>query len=83
MRSLRNVTITLDEDTAHWARVQAAHRHTSVSRFIGELLRARMRQDEDYETARHAYLRQELRPLSRPHDTYPPRDELHDRPAVR
>ena len=29
---MRNVTITLDEETARWARVEAAMRGTSVSR---------------------------------------------------
>ena len=38
---MKNVTITLDEDTAQWIRVQAANRATSVSRVVGEMLRER------------------------------------------
>lgn len=39
---LRNVTVTLEEDVAQWARVEAAKRDTSVSRLLGELLKERM-----------------------------------------
>ena len=40
---MKNVTITLDEETARWARVEAAHRDMSVSRLIAELLQEHMR----------------------------------------
>ena len=39
---LRNVTVTLEEDVARWARVEAARLDTSVSRLLGELLKERM-----------------------------------------
>lgn len=39
---LRNVTVTLQEDVAQWARIEAARRNTSVSRLLGELLKERM-----------------------------------------
>jgi hypothetical protein len=39
---LRNVTVTLDEEVAQWARIEAARRDTSVSRLLGELLREKM-----------------------------------------
>ncbi len=39
---LRNVTVTLEENVAQWARIEAARRDTSVSRLLGELLRERM-----------------------------------------
>jgi hypothetical protein len=39
---LRNVTVTLEEDVARWARIEAAKRDTSVSRLLGELLKERM-----------------------------------------
>jgi hypothetical protein len=39
---LRNVTVTLEENVAEWARIEAARRDTSVSRFLGEMLRERM-----------------------------------------
>ena len=40
-RHLRNVTVTLEEDVAQWARIEAARRDTSVSRLLGELLKER------------------------------------------
>jgi len=40
-RRLRNVTVTLEEDVAQWARIEAARRDTSVSRLLGELLKER------------------------------------------
>jgi len=39
---LRNVTVTLEEDVAQWARIEAARRDTSVSRLLGELLKESM-----------------------------------------
>lgn len=35
---MKNVTITLSEDTARWLRIKAAQDDVSVSRWIGELL---------------------------------------------
>jgi hypothetical protein len=39
---LRNVTVTLEEDVARWARIEAARRDISVSRLLGELLKEHM-----------------------------------------
>ncbi len=39
---LRNVTVTLEEDVAQWARIEAARQDTSVSRLLGTLLKERM-----------------------------------------
>jgi hypothetical protein len=39
---LRNVTVTLEEEVARWARIEAAKRDTSVSRLLGELLKEHM-----------------------------------------
>jgi len=36
------VTVTLEEEVAKWARIEAAKRDTSVSRLLGELLKERM-----------------------------------------
>lgn len=41
-RRLRNVTVTLEEDVAQWARVEAARQDTSVSRLLATLLKERM-----------------------------------------
>jgi hypothetical protein len=41
-RRLRNVTVTLEEDVARWARIEAARHDTSVSRLLGALLKERI-----------------------------------------
>jgi hypothetical protein len=54
---LRNVTVTLEEDVAQWARIEAARRDTSVSRLLGELLKERMSAENNYEQAMRRSLR--------------------------
>jgi hypothetical protein len=78
----RNVTITLDEETARWARVEAARRDTSVSRLVGEMLRERMLHAREYESAMLGYLSRTPRPLKRT-GGYPSREELHERGRLR
>jgi hypothetical protein len=75
----RNVTITLDEKTARWVRVEAAKRDMSVSRFVGELLSDRRRREEGYEAARNLFLGRKPRPLRAPGDSLPSREEVHRR----
>ncbi len=45
---MRNVTVTLDEATARWARVEAARRDMSVSSLLREPLPARMAGEGNY-----------------------------------
>jgi hypothetical protein len=80
---MKNVTVTLDDKTAAWARRQAAERDMSLSRFIGELLQRNMGQARDYERAMQRFFEAEPVPLKAPHDRYPPRDELYDRGRLR
>jgi hypothetical protein len=76
---VRNVTITLDDETALWARMEAASRDTSVSRFVGELLRQRMLDSGEYARARRSYDRRSASPLTAGDQPYPTRAELHAR----
>lgn len=80
---MRNVTITLDEETARWARIQAAERDTSVSRLVGELLQERMIADRLYREAEERFFSLEPRPLGKKGERYPRREELYDRPRLR
>ena len=80
---MKNVTITLDEETAKWARVNAAQQSVSLSRFIGELLRERMRHSRKYEEAMSSWFAAKPFPLEGPAERYPTREELHDRPVLR
>ena len=53
---MKNVTVTMEDTVADWARMEAARRNTSVSRLIGELLAEKMRHDDAYARA----MREEL-----------------------
>lgn len=48
---MKNVTITMEDHVADWARMEAARRNTSVSRLVGEMLAEKMRRDDAYERA--------------------------------
>ena len=80
---MKNVTITLDEETARWARVHAAEKNVSLSRFIGELLRERMHHSREYEEAMRRYFSSKLVIRRQPGERRPTREELHDRAALR
>ena len=80
---MKNVTITLDEETARWARVHAAEHNMSLSRFVGELLRERMLRSREYEDAMRRYFRSRLVVRRRPGERRITREELHDRAGLR
>lgn len=82
-RRLKNVTVTLEEDVARWARVEAARRDTSVSRLLGEILRAEMLRTPKYQEAMRTYLAKEPAEHRRPGQSLPTREELHDRSGLR
>ena len=79
---MKNITITLDEETAAWVRVCAAQKNVSLSHFVGELLRDRMRESHDYEGAMRGFLAEKPVKLKKPGERYLTRDEaLHGRNA--
>lgn len=82
-RVMKNVTITLDEETARWARVRAAEENTSVSRLVGQMLREKMQAERSYEEAMQRYLALEPVELRKPGESYPSREELYDRAGLR
>jgi len=75
---MRNVTITMEESVADWARMEAARRNTSVSRLVGELLAEKMRHDDAYERALQDWLQRERSWKSDGSD-YPSRERSHAR----
>ena len=81
--AMKKVTIILDEEVARWARIRAAEEDKSLSRLVGELLREKMRDEENYRTSMKSYLAQSPRLLKKKGDTYPDREELHDRQGLR
>ncbi len=80
---MKNATITLDEETAAWARVHAAQRNVSLSRFVGELLHQHMRESREYEEAMQRFLAEKPVKLKGPGERYLTREEAHDRPRLR
>lgn len=79
---MRNITVTLDDETARWARIEAAKREMSVSRFIRETLRERMGGQLTYEAAMERYLTRPTVPLKHA-GRYPSREEIHERADLR
>ena len=78
---LRNVTVTLEEEVARWARVEAAQKETSVSRYLGDLLRERMLEESAYEGAMRRALAR--KPFLKTDGRYLSREEAHDRARLR
>jgi hypothetical protein len=78
----RNVTITLDDATARWARIEAARRDTSLSEFLASVLRQEMQEEETYQHAMEDYLSREPVVLKRK-GRYPERSTVHERTRFR
>jgi hypothetical protein len=80
---MKNVTVTMDDEVARWARVAAAERNTSVSRMVGEMLRAKMEAELQYDAAREAFSAIEPRRLRKRGQPLPQREGLHERADLR
>jgi hypothetical protein len=78
---LRNVTVTLEEEVARWARIEAARNETSVSRLLGALLKERMLNNAGYERAMRRSLAR--KPFLKSDGRYLSREESHDRAGLR
>ncbi|MGV6830354.1 MAG: DUF6364 family protein [bacterium] len=76
---MKNVTITLEDDVAQWARVWAAKKNASVSSLLGKLLKEKMQQEEGYEIAMKQYLSTPETALKSTTENYPRRDSLYER----
>ncbi len=74
---LKNITITVSEEAALWARKKAAESNTSVSKMVGEMLEAKMRGGDEYWRAYRRVRR--LRNLGCGAEGRLSRDESHDR----
>ncbi|WP_088284298.1 CopG family transcriptional regulator [Ideonella sp. A 288] len=78
---MKNVTVTMEDSVADWARMEAARRNTSVSRLVGEVLAERMRHDDAYERAMREAL--EFKSWGSSNGPYLTRDEMYDRSRSR
>ena len=81
MRKLQNMTITVDQHVARWARIKAATEASSVSRLVGGMLRERMLKEEGYASAMRRYLA--MKPSVISTGPYPKRGELYARSRPR
>lgn len=80
---MKNITITLDPDTAKWVRVKAAEQNLSVSKFVGMLLQQQMKDRIDYQRAMERFLSKPPLKLFDSGDSLPKREELYERPRIR
>lgn len=78
---MKNVTVSMEDSVADWARMEAARRHTSVSRLVGELLAEKMRHDDSYERAMREAL--EFRSFGVSSGPYLTDDEMYGRSTPR
>jgi hypothetical protein len=75
---MKNITIKVEDDVAHWSKVWAAEHNTSVSRILGDLLEQMKKQKTGYAKAMQQFLDVEPQPL-KTSERYPLRDDLHER----
>ncbi len=71
---MKNVTVTMEDSVADWARMEAARRNTSVSRLVGEMLAEKMHHDDTYERAMREALLFEPLPFTEP---YASREDIY------
>ncbi len=80
---MRNVTITLEDEVARWVRVWAAEHDTSVSQFVGDLVKKKMSNELEYKRAQRRFMDRSAQQLKASGTSYPRRDELHERDLLR
>jgi hypothetical protein len=80
---MKNLTITIDAETAAWARKQAAESGMSVSRFVGEMLHEKMEHRIEYDRAMQYFLTRKPVQLHEAGEQLLTRDEIHDRSRLR
>jgi predicted transcriptional regulator len=79
----RTITLALEEDLIHKARVLAARRNRSVSALLRDELSRLVAEDDAYETAKRAALKRLERGSHLGGGPLPSRAELHDRALLR
>jgi len=75
---MKKITVTLNEKTVAWARLYAAKRSMSLSRFLEELLRKTMDESREYESAMRRYLERKPWRLKSTDAGYPSREEVNE-----
>ena len=75
---MKNVTLSLPDDVARWARVWAAEHDMSVSRMLSITLEERMHASREYERQMNSFLQRQPVCLKQ-QGTYPSREKVHER----
>lgn len=75
---MTNVTLSLPDDVARWARIRAAEQHLSVSKMLSLLLMEKMEAADRYDAAMETFLCRQPRALKKK-GPYPARDAIHER----
>lgn len=75
---MKNVTLSIPDEVARWARVWAAEHDTSVSKMLSDLLRERMESAKNYQSAMATFLLRAPVALKKG-EGYPSRDTLYER----
>jgi len=77
----RNITITLEENVARWARLEATRKDTPVSRLLGEILKQAMLEEDGSQSAMRRALAR--KPFLKTDGRYLSREEAHSRANLR
>jgi hypothetical protein len=76
IQTMKNVTITMEDHVADWARVEAAKNNTSLSRMLGEFVAEKMLRDDAYSRAYEEWKADSVKWRSEP-GAYPSREEIY------
>jgi plasmid stability protein len=79
---MKKITVSLDDQTAAGVRVEAVRDGKSLSRWIRDLLRQRLSESQEYDSAMQSYLARPPFGLQ-PGTCLPTRDEIYNRPLPR
>jgi hypothetical protein len=80
---MKNITISLDEQTAARARRHAAQLGMSLSRYVGQVLEKSLRESREYERAMRRFFARQSQLRYRSDSPYPKREELYERGRLR
>jgi tRNA uridine 5-carbamoylmethylation protein Kti12 len=79
--NLCNITITLEESVARWAKMEAARQDTSVGRLLASMLKERMQEETLYKKSMRRALARKL--FLKTDGRYLSREEVHERSWLR
>jgi hypothetical protein len=80
---MKNITVSLDDQTAAWVRVEAAREGLSVSRYLGGVLRERNQKLGEYERAMHRFFNGPPMSFEKTNGKYVNREEMYVLPRPR